>query len=169
MTLSHGFPPVAAPTARILILGSLPGAESLRRAQYYAQPHNRFWWIMGHLFGASPATPYDQRLEILRQANIALWDVCQAARRAGSLDASIVQASVIPNPIAAFLTAHRHAELICFNGRGAEKLFNTLVLPTLPAQQAAIRRTLLPSTSPAYASMRPEEKLARWRTALLPP
>ena len=164
MTLSTGFPPVAAANARILILGSLPGAESLRQQQYYAKPQNRFWWIMGHLYGALPEHSYEHRLDILRQAGIALWDVCHTAHRPGSLDSAIRADTVSPNQIAAFLDTHPHIELIAFNGRGAETLFNRLVLPTLSPAQTSIRRAPLPSTSPAHASMPQAEKLARWRT-----
>jgi hypoxanthine-DNA glycosylase len=163
MTLSTGFPPVAAANARVLILGSLPGAESLRRQQYYAKPQNRFWWIMGELYGAHPDRPYEDRLEILRQAGIALWDVCHAANRPGSLDSAIVADTVVANPIAPFLAAHPAIALICFNGGGAESLFTKLVAPSLSPAHAAITRLRLPSTSPAYAAMRREQKLASWR------
>jgi G:T/U-mismatch repair DNA glycosylase len=40
------------------------------------------------------------------------------------------------------------------------------VLPGLAPTWAAIERRSLPSTSPAYASLRFEQKLARWREAL---
>ena len=73
-----------------------------------------------------------------------------------------------PPPIVAFLAAHPHIELICFNGGGAQKLFNARVLPGLPPRQAALARRLLPSTSPAYAAMRPQEKLALWKAVLMP-
>jgi hypoxanthine-DNA glycosylase len=164
--LSTGFPPVAAANARILILGSLPGAESLRQRQYYAKPQNRFWWIMGQLYGAHPTLPYERRLDILRQASVALWDVCHTAHRPGSLDSAIRADTVIPNQIAAFLDNHRSILLIACNGRGAEKLFNNMIVPRLGPRQAAIPRACLPSTSAAHAAMPPAAKLARWSEAL---
>ena len=43
------FPPIVTEETETLILGSLPGAESLRRQQYYAHPRNRFWRIIASL------------------------------------------------------------------------------------------------------------------------
>jgi hypoxanthine-DNA glycosylase len=159
-----GFPPVARHDARVLILGSLPGEESLRLGQYYAHKSNRFWWIMGELFGAAPALAYDERLRILVRYHIALWDVCAAAIRPGSLDARIHAPSVEANDIPAFLAAHPGVRLICFNGGTAASLFRRLV-----KAPAAVRCEVLPSTSPAHAAMRPEQKLARWRDVLAQP
>jgi len=166
MAASVGFPPVARADAQVLILGSLPGAESLRLQQYYAKKQNRFWWIMGEIVGAAPDLVYHARLERLRQHRIALWDVCAAAERAGSLDSSIVLNSILPNDFGWFFRAHGAIELICFNGSAAERMFRLLVLPRLTAAQAAIRRVRLPSTSPAHAGMPHHEKLVRWRQAL---
>lgn len=71
----HSFPPAAAPDAELLFLGSLPGDESLRQAQYYAHPRNAFWRIMGELFGFDHLLPYGERLAELRRNRVALWDV----------------------------------------------------------------------------------------------
>ncbi len=163
---SAGFPPVANGDARVLILGSLPGAVSLARRQYYAQPQNAFWRIMGELAGAAPALPYAERLERLSAAGIAVWDVCASGFRPGSLDASIDRASVTPNDFVAFLPAHPRIALIGCNGGTAAALFERLVAPGLPERSRAIRRVVLPSTSPAHAAMRFEDKLRRWREAL---
>jgi double-stranded uracil-DNA glycosylase len=160
------FPPIADPHARVLILGSLPGQVSLQRQQYYALPQNAFWKIMERLFGAGPALPYEERVQALVRNGIALWDVCAAAQRPGSLDASIVHSSVVPNDLAAFIETHPGIGLICFNGGKAAELYRRLVLPGLPATVRAIRYETLPSTSPAHAAMPFEEKLTRWAVVL---
>lgn len=161
-----GFPPIADAHARVLILGSLPGQVSLQRQQYYAQPQNAFWKIMGRLFGAGPDLPYEKRAQRLRQNGIALWDVCAAAERPGSLDAAIVHASVVPNDFAAFIETHPDIGLICFNGGKAAELYRRLVLPDLPTAARAVRTVTLPSTSPAHAAMPFEDKLTRWAAGL---
>ena len=159
---SHGFAAIATPDARVLVLGSLPGQASLRARQYYAQPRNAFWRIMGELFGASPELPYLERLQILREHHLALWDVCASAHRPGSLDGSIRHASVAPNDFAGLFKSHRRVGLICFNGLTAANLYRRLVLPGLADSLQTIQGETLPSTSPAYAAMCFAEKLARW-------
>jgi double-stranded uracil-DNA glycosylase len=163
-----GFPPIARRDAQVLILGSLPGRESLARRQYYAHPRNAFWPIMAELCGASPAQSYAERGLRLRRHHVAVWDVCRAAHRPGSLDAAIHPATVVPNDFAAFLRAHRHIALICFNGGKAAELFRRRVLPALPAEFQDLPRVTLPSTSPTHAARSQAVKLARWAEALQP-
>jgi hypoxanthine-DNA glycosylase len=160
---AEGFPPVANVRAQVLVLGTLPGPVSLRERQYYAQPRNTFWQIMGVLFGARPERPYEERLQILIRHHLALWDVCASAHRPGALDASIRRASVVPNDFAGFFDAHRELRLVCFNGQAASELYRRRVLPGLPAGFRALRYETLPSTSPAHATMTFEQKLGRRR------
>jgi len=88
---------------------------------------------------------------------VALWDVCAAATRPGSLDLSIQRGSEVPNDFAAFLAAHPHIKLICFNGAKAAALFREHVKPSV-----SVECIDLPSTSPAHAAMSFEEKVKRW-------
>jgi TDG/mug DNA glycosylase family protein len=160
---SFSFPPVARADARALILGSLPGQASLAAQQYYAQPQNAFWPLMGEIFGAGRALPYGERLQRLIENRIALWDVCASALRPGSLDSDIDAASVAPNDFDDLLRQCPQIGLICFNGAAAERLFRRLVAPTLSFAPRTIR---LPSTSPAHASRSFAEKRAAWAAAL---
>ena len=155
----QSFPPVAGERPGVLILGSLPGEESLRRQQYYAHPRNAFWPIMGELFGFDPALPYPERLARLTAAGVALWDTIGAGRREGSLDGNIRDAE--PNPVAALLEEFPSIGLVCCNGgksfeqlkAGASELF----------ARPGLRIERLPSTSPAAAMFRYEEKRDAWR------
>jgi hypoxanthine-DNA glycosylase len=156
------FAPIAAPDACVLVLGSLPGRVSLERGEYYAQPQNSFWKIMGRLLHFEPGLPYARREQCLVAARIAVWDVCAAAVREGSLDSAIQRSSVVSNDFASFLRDHPRLESICFNGATAADLYSRLVLPTLTPSQRKIARVVLPSTSPAHASLRFDAKLARW-------
>ena len=161
--LSNGFPPVARRDARLLILGSLPGVRSIEEQQYYAQPQNAFWRIMGELFGAQRELSYVERLAKLRASGIALWDVAAAAERPGSLDSAIVHTSVEANDFASFFQTHRRIGLICFNGAKAAELYRRLVLPMLDEPFVSIPTTRMPSTSPAHAAMPYAQKLGAWR------
>ena len=161
------FPPVTAPGARVLILGSMPGQESLRRQRYYAHPRNLFWPIMAELCGFDSSLPYAERLDELLRRGFALWDVLKHCERDGSLDSAIKQHTEVPNDFASFLTAHHTIQLIGFNGQKAAKAFQKHVLPTL-STTITERLTLLPlpSTSPANIGQSHSVKVARWAEIL---
>jgi len=164
---SRCFDPIETANARVLILGTLPGVKSLEMREYYAHPQNCFWWIMGKLIGASPELTYKNRLNLLRKNRIALWDVCQAAERAGSSDANILMETIEPNDFKPFFANHPQVELICFNGQPAARLFRRKVAPSLTGLRP-IPLQVLVSTSPASARITREEKLTCWRDALTP-
>lgn len=159
------FQPIASADARVLILGSMPGQASLRAGRYYAHPRNAFWPIMGALFDAGLEHDYADRIGLLQQLRIALWDVLASCERPGSLDADIDPGSIVVNNFAAFFDDHRHLQRIVFNGTTAEQCFRRHVHATVAARVPDRRR--LPSTSPAHAGMHFAEKLERWRQALL--
>lgn len=153
------FPFSADFRSRVLILGSMPGVESLKQQQYYAHPRNLFWDFMGELFGAGRDLPYDERLTALRKKNIALWDVAHSCRRPGSLDAHIKE--VKANDFQKLFETAPHIHTVFFNGKKAAALFHKLVLPRLDRTPSLIS---LPSTSPANASLSKNEKLRAWKT-----
>lgn len=164
MSFARSFPPIAAPDAEILILGSMPGQASLAASEYYAHPRNAFWPIVSALFGFEASAPYTQRIEALKAARIALWDVLYTCTRPGSLDADIDPDSLIANDLAGFLRQHPAIKRVFFNGAKAESCFRKHIAPTLAAGAVSCRR--LPSTSPAHAARSLEQKLDAWRVIL---
>jgi TDG/mug DNA glycosylase family protein len=164
MTGAHppvcSFPPIANRAARVLVLGSMPGAASLLAGQYYAYRHNAFWPIMGELFGAGPQIAYAKRTLVVKRAGLALWDVMASCIRVGSLDADIDETSIVPNDFHAFFAAHPRLMHVFFNGAKAEHCFNRYVRPHLSEW---LRFTRLPSTSPAHAGLSFARKLKAWR------
>lgn len=166
---SRSFAPIGDSRARWLIVGSLPGRESFARREYYAQPRNAFWAIMGVLFGASPELSYPERVVRLVQQRVSVWDVCAAAQRSGSLDSAILRGSVVINDFQGLFTQWPAIEAVVFNGAVAADLYERLVLPSLDSPARTLPRIRLPSTSPANASIPVERKLGVWRDALARP
>lgn len=160
--LLRSFPPVVGAGARLLVLGSMPGAASLAARQYYAHPRNAFWPILAAWCGVAVDAPYTARVDALARAGIALWDVLAQCRRPGSLDSAIDLGSARPNAIGALLDTHPGIARVCFNGGAAADLYRRHRLPGPPR----VELVTLPSTSPAHAGMTLAEKTRRWRAAL---
>lgn len=154
----RGLPPVIAADSRLLLLGSFPGRASLAAGHYYAHPRNLFWPILGEVIGAPLADwPFGRRYEAVLAARLAIWDVYGACRREGSLDSAIREAAA--NDFAALRRLAPRLRAVLFNGKTAGRFE--------PQFRAAGYRTrVLPSTSPAHASMPRAQKLALWRAAI---
>ncbi len=161
--LCIGLPPVCAPDARVLVLGSMPGVASLQQARYYAHPRNRFWPLMAELADVAAGADYPERLQQLQRAGIGLWDVIGQCRRRGSLDADIVAGSEVPNPLPALIASRAGLRLIACNGATAYRAFQRFIAPQLAGGER-LTVVSLPSTSPANAGW----SLPRLRTAWQP-
>ncbi|TLY51261.1 MAG: DNA-deoxyinosine glycosylase [Gammaproteobacteria bacterium] len=93
------FPPQVGMDCRVLVLGTVPSVRSLQLRQSYGHAQNLFWPLMGTLFDAGVELPYAERIRRLQAIGIGIWDVYKRVERRGSLDASIVRASEVPNAI----------------------------------------------------------------------
>ena len=156
------FAPILPTRAHTLILGSMPGGKSLELNQYYAHPQNQFWRFMGDIYGALPALSYEDRIRILKDKGVAVWDVLKACRRPGSMDADIKDPVV--NDFKDFYQKNPTITLVVFDSLTAENLYRRLVLPGL-SRDLVYRR--VPSPSPAHARMNYEAKRVLWAEALL--
>jgi hypoxanthine-DNA glycosylase len=158
MTQKRCFPPVVDASTRVLVLGSLPGEVSLAQSQYYAHKQNRFWSLIGDVIERDlVGLEYPERLRILLEHHIGLWDVVAQARRAGSLDSQIRDHA--SNDLIALIETLPDLVAIAFNGGTASKIGER----ALGARIGQLRTYRLPSSSPAYAAVPYSAKLAVWK------
>ena len=151
------FNPIIFKDAKTLILGSYPSIQSFEKSFYYAHPRNQFWKLLSALTGY-PINNDDQKIWLLKEAKLALWDMVQHCERENSLDSSLEEIEV--NNIAEFLEEHPSIEKVAFTGRLSEKLFKTHF------DYLEIETVYLPSPSSAYAKMSFEQKLENYKYLL---
>lgn len=156
MLLEHPFDPLIDAHSKILILGSFPSIKSFEHAFYYAHPRNQFWPIMESLFDVKLDSNESKKAFALREG-IALYDTYASLTRAQGNSSDSNLSDLKPNDIPLLLKAHPNIKQVFCTGRksydGLKKHFPTLRVPV----------TLLPSTSPAYAAMRFEDKLEAYK------
>lgn len=138
------------------MLGSLPGEASLRAQRYYAHPRNRFWHLAGAVIDVDlPAMGYEDRLAILLDHGIGLWDVVKSGTRKGSLDADL--RDIEGNALSAMVADLPDLRAIGFNGATSARIGRRLLGPECPLVLID-----LPSSSPAHAAMSLAEKTECW-------
>ncbi|WP_326984465.1 DNA-deoxyinosine glycosylase [Chryseobacterium sp. MYb264] len=152
------FPPIIDNDSKIIILGSIPGAKSLEKQQYYAHPQNKFWKIIFELFNENFTEDYEERLSILKKHNIALWDVIDSCERKGSLDSEIKNEEA--NQIAELLEEFPNIQTIFCNGGKSFKNLQKVL-----GKDFKIPFYVLPSTSPLH-TISFEKKLEEWKAIL---
>ncbi|GFZ79844.1 DNA-deoxyinosine glycosylase [Pseudohongiella nitratireducens] len=164
--IARGFSPILGQRPRVLILGSMPGQASLEANQYYAHPRNAFWPIMAALFAIDGQQSYESRARQLTEKGVAVWDVLKACIRPGSLDSAIAESTIVVNDFSRLFRDFPEIRLVAFNGQAAARYWHKYVMPE-QAVPSALRTAVLPSSSPAHASLNLIQKQQRWREVLL--
>ena len=155
-----GLAPVVDARTRIVVLGSFPGAASLAAQQYYAHPQNQLWRLLSRVLDDDLAgLAYAERLPRLLAHGVGLWDVLGACEREGSLDSAIRKPAA--NDFAHLRALCPVLETVGFNGQTAGKF-----APQFAAE--GFRTVVLPSSSPAHATLSFAQKLERWRSMMGP-
>lgn len=150
----ESFLPIEDGDSEILILGTVPGPESLLKNEYYASNGNSMWKIIAALFNNGiPFESYKEKLDCLYRNHIALWDVYSSCDREGAQDSKIKNAKM--NDIKEFIESH-HIKLVLLNGKEAMTAFENIGM--------SIPHKYVVSTSNAYPKSL-EEKIEEWRKA----
>lgn len=153
---TNSFSPVIDRNSRILILGSMPGAESLRKHEYYANSRNLFWKIIYGVFGSEPSTSYTEKISFILSKGIALWDVIESCERTGSLDSDIKNEQC--NDFNKLFREYPGIRYVLFNGAKAYDTYRKHIGFSTGEGREFLK---MPSTSPAHA-VKFQDKLKEW-------
>ena len=147
-----GLDPVFDDNSKILILGTMPGKDSLKKQEYYASTNNCFWYIMAELFnGGKNFLNYDEKISCLKKNKIALWDIYHSCDRESSADKDI--RNEVYNDINKFIKENPSIKHVVFNGKKASTV------------QINVDSSIAISTSNAYP-MSKENKVKAWKSLL---
>lgn len=117
---------------------------SLAKGQYYANPSNDFWKLIGQVLNQNiVALSYERRIEMLKDNAIGLWDVYHYCVRPGSMDKDITEPEL--NDFDTLKKTCPQLALVCLNGQKAgesEERLRSLgyVTRVLPSSSGANRR-----------------------------
>lgn len=155
----HPLDPIFDESSILLILGTFPSVKSREANFYYANPQNRFWKVLSAILREELPKTDDEKRRMLLKHRIALWDVVHSCEIVGSSDSSIQ--NVIPNDIRGLIAKTSITKLYA-NGAKAMELYRKHC-----QNEIDIPMTLLPSTSPANASMTLPRLIERWEEVLM--
>ncbi|MDR7211639.1 DNA-deoxyinosine glycosylase [Flavobacterium piscis] len=149
-------PPLIDSHSKILILGTMPGDQSIARQQYYGNKGNHFWKIIFNIFGESYNTNYEERKELLKKHRIALWNVLASCVREGSSDSKIKNECA--NDFENLHLQYPNIRHIFFESKTAAKFFGKYANPN-----DGITYHILPSTSGLNAGLSLTQKIEMWK------
>lgn len=153
--IRHLIDPIYNEQSRILILGSFPSVKSREAMFFYHHPQNRFWKILGAVYGEEVPQSIPQKKEFLLRHGIALWDVIASCEVTGSSDSSIKKAEV--NDLNRIIKTGRIVHIYT-NGNLADRLYHKYF-----DKELDIPVTKLPSSSPANAAYSLDRLVEYWK------
>ena len=161
--IENSLPPIVDVSTKVLIVGSMPGVQSLEKQEYYGNPRNHFWPIIGALLQVDIPTSYAERIQLVRKHGIGLWDVISHCERKGSLDSAIK--NEVPNDFPTLFRKYPQIECILFNGTKAYEVFRKKVGFDVLGERQYIK---MPSTShvPGKHIQTFEEKINSYKILL---
>jgi len=153
--MKHCLPAIIDYDRVVLIVGTMPGEKSIALQQYYGNRGNHFWKILFTIFNEPFSKEYDDKLQLLKNHKIALWNVLASCERNGSQDNAIT--NELPNDFETLHDQYPNISHIFFESKAAEKFFNKYC-----KRHEDIAYATLPSTSGLNAGMKYDDKLAEW-------
>ncbi len=160
--VEHTFKPIYNDKSKVLILGTMPSPKSRENGFYYSHPQNRFWRVISELYNKKLPRTNNEKIKLLLDCHIALWDVLKSCNINGADDSSIKNPVV--NDINGLLE-HTNICIVFTTGAKASSLYKKYCSESIKIPSIA-----LPSTSPAncrfynFDSLKESYKIIKYYT-----
>jgi hypoxanthine-DNA glycosylase len=148
--------PLVDNSTRILILGTMPGDQSITKQQYYGNKGNHFWKIIFTIFNENYSASYEDRKALLKKHKIGLWNVLASCVREGSSDSKIMNEEI--NDFVSFHIQYPNIQYVFFESKSAAKFYHKYSTP-----QKGTSYHILPSTSGLNAGTSFVQKVEMWK------
>ena len=153
-------PPIIDNETEILILGTMPGDNSIENQKYYNSSKNQFWKIIFNIFNEGKyIEDYESKIELLKKNKIGLWDVLHNCERDGSSDSNIV--NPVANDFPNIFSKYKNIKILIFNGKDSYSYYKQLV-----ENDSDKKLIQLNSTSSLNSHKTLNEKIIEWRNEL---
>lgn len=154
----HTIAPIYNQNSKVLLLGTFPSPKSREFGFYYGHPQNRFWKVMADLCNSPLPKTKEQKIDLLLNHNIALWDVLHTCSITGADDNSIKEPIV--NDFSPILQTASIKQIFTTGGKAAA-LYQKYCFPKTGMQAIA-----LPSTSPANCRVKYDQLCIAYKVIL---
>lgn len=154
--MQKGLPPMIDERTEILILGSAPSEQSIKKQEYYGNKGNQFWKIIFQVLNVPDPNNYSERLRILKAHKIGLWDVYHSFQRDGSMDHHFQQTTL--NEFETILKIAPIKQIIANGKKASIEINRNHLFSSLPISHCA-------STSGANNG-RMKQRFEEWSNAL---
>ena len=153
----HSLSPIVDNDTYILILGTIPGELSILKNEYYAKSSNKLWDRIGRKYNKPnlESMDYANKISLLKQNHIGLWDMLSFCTREGSSDKTIKDEKF--NDIYNLIEQYQNINKIIINGKKAYNKYKSKL-----KIQNRIKIIPLVSTSGSYWDCQPLYERERW-------
>lgn len=160
----YGFCPIIDSYSETVLLGTIPGPQSINIGEYYADPHNQFWTIIEAVFNAPISDDYMKRRQYLLERNIAIWDVLESAERLGGTDKRISNATI--NDFHIFYYKYPTIKRVILLGNTAMTYYKKGIKTGKIPRSIPFKQVQSSSGTPGKYVLGFREKVEQWKMAI---
>jgi len=118
---AHPFEPIIFSDSQTLILGFFPTAKDISNGFYHTAKNDKFWQLLS-LVSNYPINNNDQKIWLLKESKLALWDILSHKQTTKSNNFTIEDELV--NDISSILEHHPTISTVALMTKRVEAIYN---------------------------------------------